>query len=52
LRLAENRAPLAVALLDFERVGGLDLAGLQPTQRRDQRERPGTCEQNTPIEHG
>src|SRR5437763_15245976 len=31
LRLAEEGAPLAVALLDFERAGGLHAPGLQPT---------------------
>src|SRR5262252_4208509 len=52
LRLGEDGAPFAVALLDFEAVGGLHIAAPQRAKPRDQRQHPRTRQQATTIGHG
>ena len=52
LRLAEDRAPLAVALLNFEPAGRLDVAALQPAPSREQGDGARTRQQQTTVDHG
>src|SRR5262245_4948596 len=52
LRFAEDGSPFAVALLDFEAVGGLHVGAPQRAKPRDQRQRPHTRQQETTIGHG
>src|SRR5262245_19076496 len=52
LRLVQDGAPFAVALLDFQRAGGLDIRALHTAPAREQRKPARTRQQKTTIKHG